>query len=71
MFTNQTWFLDRLVSGDRMGPKHIAEQLDVAYKTATRDIAFLREQGLVERAGSKKTGHYLLTGRNPPRRGGD
>lgn len=67
----QQWFLDRLDSGDRMGPKHIAEQFDVAYKTATRDIAFLREQGIVERAGSKKTGHYLLTGRNPPRRGGD
>ncbi|MCP4675711.1 MAG: DeoR family transcriptional regulator [Deltaproteobacteria bacterium] len=56
----QQWFLDRLASGEPKGPKHIVEHFGVAYKTATRDLAFLRGKGLIERMGSKKVGYYRL-----------
>lgn len=57
----QSWFLEALRSGERLRAKDIVEHFGVSAKTAKRDVAALREQGLVEFQGAPKNGYYRVS----------
>jgi ATP-dependent DNA helicase RecG len=57
----QSWFLQVLKAGEKLRTKDIAARFGVATKTAKRDVASLREQGLVEFAGASRNGYYKLS----------
>ena len=56
----QEWLLEQLARGQRIKSADLATELAVSEKTARRDIAGLRELGLIEFVGAPKTGHYRL-----------
>ena len=62
--TRQEWLLEQLARGQRTKAADVATKFDVTEKTAKRDIADLRERGLIEFVGARKTGHYRLKERS-------
>lgn len=56
----QRWFLDRVAQG-RCDAKGIAAAWTVSLKTARRDIATLKEAGLISYVGSRRKGRYRKT----------
>jgi len=56
--------LEQLARGQRTKAADVATKFDVTEKTAKRDIADLRERGLIEFVGARKTGHYRLKERS-------
>ena len=56
----QQWFLNQLGAGKRVKAADFARRWNVALKTARRDIAALKEQGIIEFVGPPKTGTYRL-----------
>ena len=55
----QQWFLNQLGVGEKV-KADFARHWNVALKTAKRDIADLKEQGIIEFVGPPKTGIYRL-----------
>ena len=53
----QRWFLDRVAQG-RCDARGIAAAWTVSLKTARRDIATLKEAGLISYVGSRRKGRY-------------
>lgn len=53
----QRWFLGRVVEG-RCDAREIAAAWTVSLKTARRDIAALKEAGLISYVGSRRKGRY-------------
>ena len=53
----QLWFLDRVAQG-RCDAKEIAAAWTVSLKTARRDIAALKAEGLISYVGSRRKGRY-------------
>ena len=58
----QRWFLEELARGRSVRTVDLAMQWGVVEKTARRDIAGLKEAGVIEFVGSPKTGRYSLVG---------
>lgn len=56
----QRWFMEQLQRGGQVKAEDIMSQWQVSLATAKRDIASLRENGLVEFVGAAKTGSYRL-----------
>ncbi|AYM81052.1 DeoR family transcriptional regulator [Agrobacterium tumefaciens] len=56
----QRWFVDQLELNRNVRAEHIANAFDVSVKTGKRDIALLKEQGIVTYAGSARRGRYFL-----------
>ena len=56
----QSWFLEALRAGERPKPGDLAERFGVHAKTAKRDVATLKDLGLVEFVGPDKKGYYRL-----------
>ena len=56
----QQWFLNQLGAGKRVKSADLAHHWNVTEKTAKRDIADLKNQGMIEFVGSPKTGTYYL-----------
>ena len=56
----QHWFLDRVAQG-RCDARGIAAAWTVSLKTARRDIATLKEAGLISYVGSRRKGRYRKT----------
>jgi len=56
----QQWFLNQLGAGKRVKSIDLAHHWNVTEKTAKRDIADLKNQGMIEFVGSPKTGVYHL-----------
>lgn len=57
----QIWFLKCLQKGQKPTARSLQLHAGVTLKTARRDIAQLKEQGLVRYTGARKKGHYTLT----------
>lgn len=55
----QSWFLARVVVGDRLGASEIVSTWRVSLKTARRDIADLKDKTLIRYTGSRRKGHYV------------
>ncbi len=53
----QRWFLDRVAQG-RCDAREIEAAWTVSLKTARRDIAALKEAGLISYVGSRRKGRY-------------
>ena len=49
-----------MIAGERANIKLLAQMLQVARKTITRDTDYLVKSNLIKRAGSKKAGYYIL-----------
>ena len=56
----QQWFTEQLVAGINLKAADIAEHFTVTTMTAKRDIAKLKERGVIEFVGPPKTGRYRL-----------
>ena len=56
------WLIDQLANGGRPKAGDVAAHFGVTEKTARRDIADLKKQGLIEFVGAPKTGFYRLKG---------
>jgi predicted HTH transcriptional regulator len=56
----QRWFLEALNAGQTPKPSDLTARFKVTAKTAKRDIARLRDHGLVEFVGANKNGYYRL-----------
>ncbi|MEI6209252.1 MAG: DeoR family transcriptional regulator [Desulfuromonadales bacterium] len=54
----QAWFLEQIVAEKKPKSIDVAEYFNVTTMTAKRDIADLKERGLIEFVGSAKTGWY-------------
>lgn len=54
----QQWFLERVVRGVRSTAGDIERHWGVSPKTARRDIAALRQAGLIHFAGARRNGRY-------------
>jgi ATP-dependent DNA helicase RecG len=50
--------LDALAETDGLDAQELQYRLEIAPRTLERDLAALRDAGLVTRVGSRKTGHY-------------
>ncbi len=50
--------LDALIETDGLDAQELQHRLEIAPRTLERDLAALRDAGLVMRVGSRKTGHY-------------
>ena len=59
----QTWFLSQIASGAQLRATDMAVKFGVAETTARRDIAALKQLGLIEFHGALKTGAYRLGSR--------
>ncbi|MFT3940310.1 hypothetical protein [Rhodopseudomonas sp.] len=57
----QAWFLAELASGNRVSSASLRERFGVAEKTAKRDVAGLKTNGLIYRVGSRRKGRYRLS----------
>lgn len=57
----QRWLLSQLARGDQVKAADVMTQFAVSEMTARRDLAALRDLGLIEFVGAPKTGHYRLT----------
>ena len=56
----QKWFLKQIGKNIRVSSSDIAAHWGVLQKTAKRDIADLKQKGLVEFLGAPKNGYYRL-----------
>jgi len=56
----QAWFLRSLRRGLKTTARNIQMNYGVTLKTARRDIAGLKKQGLIRFIGARKTGYYSL-----------
>jgi hypothetical protein len=54
----QAWFLEALRDGQHVGAADITDRWKVSEKTARRDIAALKERGLVKFVGARRSGRY-------------
>lgn len=54
----QSWFLEALRAGRRIGAIELAERWSISEETARRDIARLKALGLIEFVGSRRSGRY-------------
>ena len=57
----QRWYLDALASGQDVRARHLQRLWNVSEKTARRDIAALKERGMIEFVGPLRTGRYRLS----------
>ena len=57
----QVWFMEQLRNGQNCKASDLAAQWDVTGKTAKRDIADLKNKGLVRFVGAPKTTEMLLS----------
>ncbi|TFH49209.1 MAG: HTH domain-containing protein, partial [Methanothrix sp.] len=53
--------LEILSGRERLIISQVAESFEVGERAITRDIKFLKDNGLVEFTGSPKTGWYVIT----------
>jgi len=56
----QKWFLNQIGKGVRVSSADFAAQWNISQKTAKRDIADLKQKGLIEFSGAPKNGYYRL-----------
>lgn len=56
----QQWFLDQVEAGVNVRPSHLADQFGVTVRTAERDVAALRDAGVIVFTGSTKSGRYEI-----------
>ena len=56
----QQWFLNQLIAGKKVKAADLARAWNVTEKTAKRDIAVLKQHGIIEFIGSLKTGSYSI-----------
>ena len=56
----QKWFLNQTGKGIRISGSDLAIHWYVSQKTAKRDIADLKQKGLIEFFGAPKNGYYRL-----------
>lgn len=56
----QKWFLKQIGKNIRVSSSDIAAHWGVSQKTAKRDIADLKQKGLIEFLGAPKSGYYCL-----------
>ena len=56
----QKWFLKQTGKGIRISSSDLAAHWHVSQKTAKRDIADLKQKGLIEFFGAPKNGYYRL-----------
>ena len=56
----QKWFLKQTGKGIRISGSDLAAHWNVSQKTAKRDIADLKQKGLIEFLGAPKNGYYRL-----------
>ena len=54
----QKWFLEQLANGERATSSDLAQCWNVSQVTPKRDIAELKDHGVIEFVGSPKTGRY-------------
>ena len=59
----QKWFLKQIGKNIKVSSSDIAKHWDVSQKTAKRDIADLKQKGLIEFLGAPKNGNYRLKSR--------
>lgn len=52
--------LDALAETDGLDAQELQQRLEIAPRTLERDLAALRDAGLLTRVGSRKTGHYRV-----------
>jgi hypothetical protein len=57
----QSWFLEALRAGRRIGAAELAEWWGISEKSARRDIARLKAMGLIQFLGSRRAGRYRPT----------
>ena len=60
--SRQAWLLEAIAGGNRVRSGAIVREFGVSQATADRDLAGLRERGLVRFEGAAKTGTYVLAG---------
>lgn len=53
--------LEILSHRERLVVPQVAKSFEVGERAITRDIKFLKDNGLVEFVGSPKTGRYVIT----------
>ncbi len=56
----QLWFLEGLRAGQALTADDICRQWSAFLRTARRDIADLKDRGLIRFEGAKKTGYYEI-----------
>ena len=56
----QKWFLKQTGKGIRISGSDLAKHWNISKKTAKRDIADLKQKGLIEFLGAPKNGYYRL-----------
>ena len=56
----QKWFLNQTCKGIRVSSSELAVHWDISQKTAKRDIADLKQKGVIEFSGAPKNGYYRL-----------
>jgi len=56
----QKWFLNQTGKGIQISSSDFAAHWDISQKTAKRDIADLKQKGLIEFSGAPKNGYYSL-----------
>ena len=56
----QKWFLNQIGKGVQVSSSELSAQWDISQKTAKRDIADLKQKGLIEFSGASKNGYYRL-----------
>jgi hypothetical protein len=54
----QSWFLEALRAGRDVGATELAERWSISETTARRDVSILKAKGLIEFAGSRRSGRY-------------
>ena len=52
--------LTEIRGNNKITQKELAEKLGISIRTINRNIMFLRENGYIERIGSKKTGEWKI-----------
>ena len=57
----QRWYLEALASGKEVRATDLQRHWGVSEKTARRDVAALKERGLIEFVGPLRTGRYRLS----------
>jgi hypothetical protein len=56
----QRWYLEGLAAGEEMRAADLRRRWGVSDKTARRDVAALKERGMIEFVGPSRTGRYRL-----------
>ena len=56
----QRWYLEALAAGKAVRADHLRRRWGVSEKTARRDVAALKERGMIEFVGPLRTGRYRL-----------